>query len=232
MAPVITLILIGPTGSGKSSFVKKAAKLKDEAIGIGKGLQPCTMNCEVYTFKHKETEFSLIDTPGLQDDPIRNFPVLKEIASQLSKSSETPWISGAVYFHPITDRRFGASNRLSLDIFRAICGESLFSRVISVTTMWDRLKREKIPEFKKLSDELRNDMLNFTGDGGVVYDLRATGDPWPGLSVLDHFAAIGCSKNRCLQLEKEVRSFGPSGFKKTQAGKEIKKRAKGACTIL
>ena len=39
----ICLLILGPTGSGKSTFIAKAAGLPESDVGIGHGLDSCVL---------------------------------------------------------------------------------------------------------------------------------------------------------------------------------------------
>ncbi|KAK0638652.1 P-loop containing nucleoside triphosphate hydrolase protein [Cercophora newfieldiana] len=236
MASPVTLLLIGPTGSGKSSFVKRVAKLKNGDIQIAHGNKACTNRCQEYTAMHGGVKFSIIDTPGLHDEPNSNLHVLKEIASLLTAKTGRngqPLVTGAVYFHPITQKRFTGPSKLNLDVFKAICGPEFFRRVVFVTTMWETIKPGKLAIFEKLSEELRNDTLDLTGEGGPVYDLKEMDQDKIDFAVLQHFMAVPRKNHRSLLFEREILKPGKSNFKKTTAGVVIKKQANsGSCVIL
>jgi energy-coupling factor transporter ATP-binding protein EcfA2 len=50
-SPEVTLLLVGPTGSGKSAFVKQVAGLGDHDINVGHGPHPCT-STSPYSYQH------------------------------------------------------------------------------------------------------------------------------------------------------------------------------------
>lgn len=201
-----------------------------------------TTRCNVYRLEHARTQFALIDTPGLDDAPLENMPMLREIARVIAcerrgGGQSEPWITGALYFHRITDRRFTGPLRFNFDIFKALCGESLFhSRMACVTTLWDHIRPEKVPAFQRYSDELRKGEMNLTKDKdiGVVFDLKEDGLN-VHFDILDHFAKVANKGGRrWLKFEREVTGRdGVKDVQKTEAGRLIKKKASGSlCVIL
>ncbi|KAK5652246.1 hypothetical protein OQA88_10743 [Cercophora sp. LCS_1] len=155
-----TVLLLGPTGSGKSAFIKKATGLD---IEVGDGIRPCksyslfiinalsltqsgTQTSTSITTIHNNNSLTLIDTPGLDDTPFRNLEILENIARTLQSQSLSPtWI---LYFHRITDIRVTGTARLNLEILQAICGKTLYSRVFFVTTRWDTIPHANLPRFE------------------------------------------------------------------------------------
>ncbi|GAB1318343.1 hypothetical protein MFIFM68171_08553 [Madurella fahalii] len=229
-SPEVTLLLIGPTGSGKSSFVKKVANLGSRDIKIGNGPNPCTLRCKVYKFPYNGTTFAIIDTPGLDDTAAPNLGILQEIANQL-KVQDTK-VTGAIYFHKITDKRFTGTSRFNFDIFKAICGEAFYPRMVCVTTMWNNIRSEKMAQYVILSEELREDTMNIAGNSVTVFNLNGS-DSDVYFEVLRHFARFARGNHRQLQLEKEMRERRLKNVKKTMAGREIMKRVNtGFCVIL
>ncbi|KAK3299904.1 uncharacterized protein B0H64DRAFT_437112 [Chaetomium fimeti] len=233
-SPEVTLLLIGPTGSGKSAFVKEVAGLGGNDIQVGHGPNPCTSRCKVYRVPLYGTTFALIDTPGLEDvaGASRNLGVLQEIVNQLKGLGNDAKVTGAIYFHKITDKRFTGTSKFNFDIFKAICGEAFYPRMACVTTMWNHIRAEKMMQYENFGEELRENSLKFNGNSVAVFDLRG-GDPDVYFEVLRHFARFGRGSHRPLQLEQEARDPKRKGVKKTMAGREVMKKVNtGFCVIL
>ncbi|KAK3361318.1 hypothetical protein B0T24DRAFT_119272 [Lasiosphaeria ovina] len=231
----VVLLLIGPTGSGKTRFVRRLPGLKEQVTEPDNGdvYGPRTSKCQVYTCETGGTTFKVIDTPGLRDDASANLPVLREIAATLERNwlnKSNPWVTGALYFHRITDRRITGAGKLGLDIFKAMVGEGFYSRIACVTTMWDTIKPEKREPFMKLSNELSNELVNFGGGDGLVFDLK--GHKGEIETVLNYFVARSRNR-RWLEFEREIGQLGSGGYRRTVAGKEVVRKAKiGLCVIL
>ncbi|KAK0711867.1 P-loop containing nucleoside triphosphate hydrolase protein, partial [Lasiosphaeris hirsuta] len=132
------ILLIGPTGSGKSSFIRSLTKEKVEV----NGQKPCTTECKDYLIEldinGRTKTFILVDTPGFEDFPENNLIALRSIAEKLSKMRPQV-VYGAIYFHRIINGRFHGTTRSILSIFKSICGDQFFDHVAFVTTMWDAI---------------------------------------------------------------------------------------------
>lgn len=162
--------------------------------------------------------------------PAANLKILQEIANQLKGHDAK--VTGAIYFHKITDKRFTGTSRFNFDIFKAICGEAFYPRMVCVTTMWNNIRSEKMAQYEDLSAELREDSMNVAGNSITVFNLKE-GNPDMYLEVLRHFGRFARGNHRPLQLEKEVRNPKLKSVKKTMAGREIMKRVNaGFCVIL
>jgi hypothetical protein len=160
----------------------------------------------------------------------RNLRVLQEIINQLKGHDAK--VTGAIYFHKITDKRITGTSKFNFDIFKAICGDAFYPRMACVTTMWNQIRPGKVSQYTHLSNELREHALNFSGNNMTVFDLQGS-DPDVYFEVLRYFARFARGSHRPLQLEKEARDPKRKGVKKTMAGREVMKRVNtGFCVIL
>jgi hypothetical protein len=190
------------------------------------------LRCKVYRVPYNGTTFALIDTPGLEDTAAatRNLGVLQDIVNQLKGHDSK--VTGAIYFHKITDKRFTGTSKFNFDIFKAICGEAFYPRMACVTTMWNHIRADRMTQYEYLGEQLREDALNFNGNSVTVFNLQGT-DPDVYFEVLRHFARFARGNHRLLQLEREARDPKRKGVKKTIAGREVMKRVNtGFCVIL
>ncbi|KAK3366189.1 P-loop containing nucleoside triphosphate hydrolase protein, partial [Lasiosphaeria ovina] len=149
----MTILLLGPTGSGKSSFIHRATGSPD--VKIGDGTLPCTTECEVFETilksKHRgAVSLSFLDTPGFDDIPIRDLKILGDIARHLR---DLPPVCGVLHFHRITDRRLMGTSRFNLEMLKTITGEGFSDRVAFVTTMWDTIPADLQPRYEALIRE-------------------------------------------------------------------------------
>jgi hypothetical protein len=53
-------------------------------------------------------------------------------------------ITGIIYLHRITDKRFTGASHMNLNVMQAICGEHLLPHVILCTTMWNSLPDARV----------------------------------------------------------------------------------------
>jgi len=152
--PHVCFLILGPTGSGKSSFIAAAANLVENANIIGHGLDSHTSTCTAYPFETPSTRFTLFDTPGF-DDPTRDdLEILASICAFLS-SHATLRIAGILLTHNITVNRLTGSARLNQAIVRALCGEPFAPRLVLLTTMWNKIPSAAVKdECQRREDQL------------------------------------------------------------------------------
>ncbi|KAJ3574180.1 hypothetical protein NP233_g1925 [Leucocoprinus birnbaumii] len=153
-----TLIaLMGPTGSGKSSFISKVA---GRDIGVGHDLGSFTSDVRALRVRNPDTnkDIILVDTPGFDDTYKSDLEILQLISKWLEKTGvRNIRLRGVLYLHRITDNRMAGTPLKNLEIFEKICGPKWFSRVVLVTTMWDELGSENTEMGDAREDELKND---------------------------------------------------------------------------
>ncbi|KAF8157122.1 P-loop containing nucleoside triphosphate hydrolase protein [Crassisporium funariophilum] len=136
----IIIAIMGPTGSGKSTFINIATGLD---VGIGHTLESCTST--VNTIKLSFPEYSecnvvFVDTPGFDDTNKSDAEILKMIADWLNETyRQDIYLSGLLYFHRISDNRMGGTPAKNLEMFKALCGTKRLKNVILTTTMWDEV---------------------------------------------------------------------------------------------
>lgn len=249
----VILLLIGPTGSGKTSFIKHATGLSVDTsctscvptpffffVCVSKGAMAAdnifqaTTRCRVYgpTTPVGPTRFWIIDTPGLDDLPAENLGVIKDIAQTLANLAPRE-VGGAIFFHRITEGRFSGSARVHLEIFKQICGAGFADHAVFITTMWNRpgdkekfniIQRQLKDKYFYLNAQSRAPVFGFANDGSS------------GKKVLEYFAKINSrGKPTPLQFSQEVKRSGLSlsSVRRTSAGREIMKSSdKKSCVIL
>ncbi|KAK5651196.1 hypothetical protein OQA88_12744 [Cercophora sp. LCS_1] len=214
----IILLLIGPTGSGKTSFAKFA--------GCDVEVTSRTTACKGYPTK--DQRFWIIDTPGLDDVPANNLAILKNLAHVLNEIGPDQAI-GAIFFHRITDGKFGGTARSHLDIFKQICGPDFKKQAAFVTSMWNRAGAKGRVTYERSSHELATRYFLI----GPTFTFES--DTKSVQKVLEHFSKTPPKTEP--QLVTELKRVGSSlsGVRKTSAGKAVlaaRKRGGGGCVIL
>ncbi|KAI6025515.1 P-loop containing nucleoside triphosphate hydrolase protein [Pisolithus marmoratus] len=133
---------MGPTGTGKSSFISSATEHKDD--GVGHDLTSCTSNIMVTRCEVEGFGVVLVDTPGLEDMKPSDLDILKLISDWVSAEYQTPrpLLSAILYFHRISDNRMAGTPLKNLRFFEKLCGKNAMSNAILVTTMWDEVESE------------------------------------------------------------------------------------------
>ncbi|EKM78809.1 hypothetical protein AGABI1DRAFT_129087 [Agaricus bisporus var. burnettii JB137-S8] len=140
----ILIALMGPTGSGKSSFV---SAITGEDKGIGHSLTSYTSGVHAVRVRVPESDASivLVDTPGFDDTHKSDYEILEIISEWLKKTgSKNLNLNRVLYLHRISDNRMAGTPLKNLELFERICGPSWFNRVVLVTTMWDELDDQDV----------------------------------------------------------------------------------------
>ncbi|KAG6335700.1 hypothetical protein ID866_3380 [Astraeus odoratus] len=165
------IVLMGPTGSGKSSFVSNATG-NDE--GVGHALTACTSElkatkCVIGNF----TNVVLVDTPNFGTGKSAS-QTLEIISKKICRKEVLP--ASILYFHRITDNRMAGTPLRSLKIFRKLCGNNDLARIMSqinlVTTMWDEVDEEVGKE--RLEELERKYWSTFIARGSTTFRHQNT----------------------------------------------------------
>ncbi|KAH9481107.1 hypothetical protein JR316_0005627 [Psilocybe cubensis] len=137
-ADVLSIAVMGPTGTGKSSFINL---LSGSNLGVGRELESCTDEVQISeSFSLDGHTINLIDTPGFDDTKLTDTRILNMIASYLALTySRGKRLAGVIYMHRITDNRIGGISARNFRLFRSLCGETSLCNVVIVTTMWDNI---------------------------------------------------------------------------------------------
>lgn len=240
IAPHICLLVLGPTGTGKSTFITRTLGCLDSDGSdgmIGHGLDSCKLHpsppsrrwahpgllyigttvCKPYEYEESGTRFTLFDTPGFNDTTRDDMGILKIIATFLN-SKELPPISGIIYTHRITDNRVTGSSRLNLEILKAISGEQFYPHVVLLTTMWDNIPNNALHEECNRREAQLLASLTHWGDlkSKGCRPMRFYGSQQSGIEVLRSFQSPPPPPRPQTQLEQEI--LAEIDIEKTKAG--------------
>lgn len=153
------IVIMGPTGTGKSSFVCNAVPPElSSSVQVGHSLQSETSEVQPIRWVNNDgVKIKLVDTPGFDDsrDGVTDTDVLKMIAHFLEKEyrGTVSRITGLIYVHRITDTRMGGRSQSNLRMFHKLCGDDSLKNVAIITTMWDKVRPE---EGQRREQELRS----------------------------------------------------------------------------
>ncbi|CZR64978.1 uncharacterized protein PAC_14878 [Phialocephala subalpina] len=131
-----TIAVVGVTGSGKSSFIKRLAG--DTSIKIGNTLTSETSEITLYTFTYNLVKYTLLDTPGFNDTTLSDHEIFQTLIKYLAGTK----LNGILYLHRITDTRMQGSALRNLTMFRKLCGEDCFKDIVLGTTHWDAVEND------------------------------------------------------------------------------------------
>ncbi|KAK3991120.1 hypothetical protein QBC44DRAFT_324234 [Cladorrhinum sp. PSN332] len=136
LRPPICLLVLGPAGSGKSTFIAKLLGRPSSDPMIGHNtIDSHTTTITHYSITHAKSDITILDTPALTPDTF--LPFLSLLATHLQSSQQS--IDGLILTHPITLNRLTNSTRQCLQLIKSICGPEFFSsRALLLTTMWDQ----------------------------------------------------------------------------------------------
>ncbi|KAI5838867.1 hypothetical protein DFP73DRAFT_530682 [Morchella snyderi] len=150
--PPAVFILLGKTGSGKSSFIKLLGGTNlhtGEEPDVDSGINSATKKAVPYKCDLNGRPIILVDTPGFDDSARDNIDVLLDIVSHLlylrRKADSFP-LYGVIFLHDISEIRFSGSQKKTLSILRQMCGEQAMANVIVGTTMWYPGKSKRFRE--------------------------------------------------------------------------------------
>ncbi|KXN89094.1 L-type lectin-domain containing receptor kinase IV.3 [Leucoagaricus sp. SymC.cos] len=137
----IIIAFMGPTGVGKSYFIDLLTGQTGKRAG--NTLKSVTTGIQATRVRHPKygTRVVLVDTPGFDDTTRTDMEILTMISDWLTKTykNRDVKLSGLVYLHRITDNRMAGTPYKNLRMFGGLCGDNATSRVILVSTMWERV---------------------------------------------------------------------------------------------
>ncbi|KAF9037946.1 hypothetical protein BJ165DRAFT_1614232 [Panaeolus papilionaceus] len=160
------VLIMGPTGAGKSSFIE-ALGLKGTSRISSNGLDGCTQLITAYRLNNvtrlrDDRRIYLVDSPGFADSKISEMSIVTMLQTWIIDNGDFIRI---LYFTPITAVRLPGSQQRVLKTFQALSGVKGAPAVTIVTTMWDNIwgegpatRAEKT--YEQLHDGIWKDFLN------------------------------------------------------------------------
>ncbi|KAJ3727275.1 hypothetical protein DFJ43DRAFT_965813, partial [Lentinula guzmanii] len=147
----------------------------------------------------------LVDTPGFDDsrDGRTDTEILRKISEfMISEYDQHRKLNGSIFFHRMSDPRFGGQSRRSLS---ELCGAATFKNIVVLTTFWDRVNEQ---EGLAREEELKSNSNFFKDlvDGGARF-IRHDRENNGARQVLDHIFTLVPTT---VQIQKEIREEGKS----------------------
>ncbi|PPR03423.1 hypothetical protein CVT24_012692 [Panaeolus cyanescens] len=154
----ILIVVLGPTGSGKSNFINTLTG-KNEVL-VGSGLCSCTKDIKLVQcdpLPGKSNRVFLVDTPGFDDAGTSDFSILEILEKWFTDTFQRRIkVSGVLFFHRITENRFAGSSAHNLSILVGLCGSPSLNNVLIVTSLWDEIKPEFLQETEEREKQLES----------------------------------------------------------------------------
>ncbi|KAH7303683.1 hypothetical protein B0I35DRAFT_323830, partial [Stachybotrys elegans] len=205
--------VMGPTGSGKSSFIARVTGRGDAVVGHG--LRSETSEVTPHSVTIGSRRITLIDTPGFDDTVMNDMDVLDQIGDWLGdKYQQGELLTGILYLHPAHLPRMSGSAMRNLEMFKSLCGKENLNRVVLGMTFWDRVDRQ-LGEARRKELSSRSDFwANMIRQGSVIHVLST--DPGQSKQLVLDMASKGGSLGP-LQIQRELVDEGKY-VDKTSAG--------------
>ncbi|PPR07627.1 hypothetical protein CVT24_004182 [Panaeolus cyanescens] len=156
--PPFVILLVGSTGSGKSSFIEALGN--DKSLGISKDqLEGFTQTVTAYHIKNMVSKdqygtapVCLLDSPGFSDTNISEMEIIEQVRRWLEY--QRLYVNIILYFCPINVTRIPGTQRRTIDMLKSLIGreDGLPGRFTIVTTMWDQVCNERLQ--KRAEDNL------------------------------------------------------------------------------
>ncbi|KAH7908669.1 kinase-like domain-containing protein, partial [Hygrophoropsis aurantiaca] len=140
----IVIALMGPTGTGKSSFINTARRRS--SAPVGESLESCTQSVRAYSCLHPDgsgRNVVFVDTPGFDDSHRTDYAILKDIAKWMEETyRHRIKLTGILYLHNIAESRMRGAPMRNKDMFEELCGAGALQNVVLTTTMWDDVAKD------------------------------------------------------------------------------------------
>lgn len=129
--------VVGITGSGKSSFIKRVTGCSEDIIAHS--LKSGTKHVNHQSIQLGDIKVNLVDTPGFNDTQLEDEDVLQLLLDWLKNFHlNGSRFSGLLYLYPINKTREKGSDRRSLKVFQRLVGSQNFGHVVIGITFHDQ----------------------------------------------------------------------------------------------
>ncbi|PPR01045.1 hypothetical protein CVT24_000579 [Panaeolus cyanescens] len=180
----LVILVIGPSGVGKSSFINKFAG--QNILKVGHGLETTTRKfSHVLCPSRTEQRIVLVDTPPFplsMQDEVR---IKKWMRKSLGKNMI---FHSILYLHRITDNRLNEPPKVHFHTFETLAGGEFHSRVALVTTMWDTLRNQEVGKGRE-KEIMTGDWEELTRKGSLV--LRHENSTDSAAEIIEQVISLG-----------------------------------------
>ncbi|KAJ7587383.1 kinase-like domain-containing protein [Mycena floridula] len=191
--------LMGPVGTGKSSFINHA--MGRTITAVSHGMASGTNKIQAFTCSYPDDSgrrIVLVDTPGFDDSEKSDYEILVALSQWLVQTYKRQNIlTGVLQLHRISDTRMRATSLRNLKMLKELCGDNALANVIHVTTCWDRVTEEV---GARREQQLKSEFWNaYIQNGSRIARFHSDFDSaWQILGLLD------VTTPRPLLLQKEM----------------------------
>ncbi|PPR06521.1 hypothetical protein CVT24_001440 [Panaeolus cyanescens] len=137
----VKILIMGSTGSGKSSFIEALGGSRLSFKISNSGLAGYTQDVAAYKLENVaigNIDIYLIDTPGFADSKISEFEIVDKVQQWKNKNGGLKF-SQIFYLTPITRIRLPGSQKDVIRTIKALTGIGTGNKMMVITTMWDTI---------------------------------------------------------------------------------------------
>ncbi|CAN9420491.1 unnamed protein product [Alternaria alternata] len=121
--------VVGVTGSGKSSFIKRATQRSDIRTSTDTGV--CHTGNSPVSLSIRRSQLYPIDTPGFDDSKRDDEEVYRELAHLMAQSfRKGQLLNGFLYLQAVNIPRQRGSQIRNLLMFKKLCGNNNFNNIV------------------------------------------------------------------------------------------------------
>ncbi|CEL54217.1 hypothetical protein RSOLAG1IB_11615 [Rhizoctonia solani AG-1 IB] len=129
--PITNVMVLGSSGSGKSSLINKIGADNNKVASEGEGL--CTTHLRTTRmFTLRERAFRLIDSPGFHTTSLEDSEIIKKILGYMVRprdAQKAPRLSGILYIHPEENKVDDNRLKTTMESLRHLVGDPWLSFV-------------------------------------------------------------------------------------------------------
>ncbi|CAE6454132.1 unnamed protein product [Rhizoctonia solani] len=211
--------ICGPADAGKSKFINTMA---GSSLPIGASTNSETsevIDDGIPLIKHGDDYIQLVDTPGFQDNRDGDeIPVFRNIIDWLAaRYAGRPRTVGIIFLRPIEQPNVLKPEAQLMQMFKDLCGEDCFDRIVLVTTRWHSDSDE---EEEARERQIITDVKWFGTHGSKKVQVQRLHDKYmkeDGMRIIELLAA---NTPVTFQAQREVVDDGLT-YRRTTAGTHL-----------
>ncbi|KAJ4480280.1 lipoxygenase [Lentinula aciculospora] len=117
----------------------------------------------------------------------------------IGRYDEQRKLNGLIYFHRVSDPRFGGQASRNVKMFRNLCGTNAYMNIVVLTTFWDRVSME---EGLMREEQLKSTFFGDIVTGGARFMRHDRSSQLSALQVIAHILMLAPTN---LQIQEEIR---------------------------